>query len=122
MPKILIVDDDNDFRETFKNVLVGKGYDIETACNGNEALASYRKQAPDLVILDIFMPEKEGFETIFDFKKEFPDAKIIAISGGGTDSNADYLAIAKSMKNVKGIFHKPFRIEEMLLSIKEIIG
>ena len=122
MPKILIVDDDNDFRESLKDILVKKGYEIITACNGNEALTSYRTQVSDLVILDIFMPEKEGFETIFDFKKEFPDAKIIAISGGGTNSNADYLAIAKSMKNVKGIFHKPFRIEEMLLSIKEIIG
>ncbi|MBT7889152.1 MAG: response regulator [Deltaproteobacteria bacterium] len=66
-----------------KTVLVKAGHEVVTASNGVQGYQLFILQPCDLIVTDIFMPEKEGIHTIFDFKSEFPDVKIIAISGGG---------------------------------------
>jgi DNA-binding response OmpR family regulator len=57
----------------------------------------FRSEKPDLVITDIIMPEKEGIQTITEIRREQPDAKIIAVSGGGRVGNTDFLKIARSL-------------------------
>ena len=60
MAKLLIVDDDKDGRDALCQFLVGKGHEVECVSNGREALAAILAGLPDLIILDIFMPEMDG--------------------------------------------------------------
>ena len=83
MARILLIDDDVSFQKMMKTVLVKAGHEVVTASNGVQGYQLFILQPCDLIVTDIFMPEKEGIHTIFDFKSEFPDVKIIAISGGG---------------------------------------
>jgi len=121
MPKtILVIDDDDQFRETLKEMLEEEGYHINDAQNGVIGIELYRKNPSDLVITDLFMPEKEGIETIIDLKNEFPDAKIIAMSGGGSLQPANYLALTEELGVLK-TFEKPFSRNSLLETIRELI-
>jgi CheY-like chemotaxis protein len=75
---ILVVDDDDAVRMMLSEMLETASHDVLTAENGIQALNCLRKQVPDVVILDIIMPEKEGFETIVAIRHDYPNLKIIA--------------------------------------------
>jgi CheY-like chemotaxis protein len=94
---ILIVDDDASIRKFLKHCLENLSYHIIEAANGKEAVAMMSLQHPKLVITDIIMPEKEGFDTIFELRRIDPDLKIIAMSGGGMAHSEAYLNIAKEL-------------------------
>lgn len=68
--KILLVDDDQDFVEATKLVLESKPYEVVTAYDGDDGLAKARQEKPDLIILDIIMPVKDGFNTAEHLKKD----------------------------------------------------
>ena len=74
--KILLIDDDPDFVEATKLVLESKPYQVITATNGNEGLAMAKKEKPKLIILDIIMPIKDGFNAAEEFKKDTELQKI----------------------------------------------
>src|SRR5215472_16324961 len=95
MANILVIDADGAARHTIVQVLEEVGYQVASAQDGKCGLASFRREPPDLVITDIIMPEKEGIQTITEMRGERPDAKIIAISGGGRIGNTDFLKIAR---------------------------
>ena len=78
-------------------VLERFGYEVTAVRNGNEALASHRERPADLVITDLVMPEKEGVETIRKLRQVTPDAKIIAMSGGGRNKSNTYLQLARQL-------------------------
>ena len=82
MSRILIIEDDEHVRGMLRKMLERIGYDVFDAPDGKEGLDFYRNTPVDLVITDILMPEKEGIQTIMELRREFPDVKIIAISGG----------------------------------------
>jgi DNA-binding response OmpR family regulator len=98
---ILIVDDDPQIRKLLGAILKRDGYGIITAANGRQALQELDKQAVDLVITDLLMPEKEGIETIMEIRHKFTGMPIIAISGGGRLNPQTYLKIAKSLGAVR---------------------
>ena len=81
--RLLIVDDDADMRLSLKLALEMAGYTAELAADGREALAIQQQRPADVLITDIFMPERDGLETITAFRQEFPRTRIIAMSGGG---------------------------------------
>ena len=122
MARILIIEDDSRLREVLTEMLEREGYEVITAGNGKEGLELYNELPVDMVITDILMPEKDGVETISDLKRNFQDVKIIAISGGGLVSGADYLESVRSMLNIRHVFSKPFSTGELLLAVKELIG
>lgn len=120
MTKILIIDDDTQFREMLHEMVKREGYIVFSALDGAEGLKSYYKEKPDLVITDIIMPEKEGLETILELKKDNKNLKIIAISGGGRSQPGDYLRTAKHFGADKSLA-KPFSKDEILNSITEVL-
>jgi len=120
MTKILIIDDDNQFREMLHEMVEREGYIVFSALDGAEGLKSYHKEKPDLVITDIIMPEKEGLETILELKKDNKNLKIIAISGGGRSQPGDYLRTASHFGADKTLA-KPFSKDEILNSITEVL-
>ena len=81
--RILLIEDDPDALLAIEILLSHLGYKVETARNGREGLRKFRANAPDLVLTDIIMPEVEGIETIIAMRQLRPDAKIVAMSGGG---------------------------------------
>ena len=121
MTRILVADDDDAIRHILKEYLEKAGYDVLVAQNGAEALKLGRATPIDLLITDILMPEKEGLETIMEFRRQFPSVKIIAMSGGGTVEAEVYLDFAKTLGAQK-IFAKPFELKDLLEEVRKLIG
>jgi DNA-binding response OmpR family regulator len=120
MARILIIDDDEQVLDMLYESLTREGYDVLRASNGEQGLRLYRQEPVDLIITDIIMPEKEGIETIIELRKDFPDVKIIAMSGGGRIVTKDYLHLAKIF-GVQRTFKKPVAREQLLDAIKALL-
>ncbi len=120
MARILVIEDDNDVRKLLRQVLERVGYKVEEACDGEEGIERYREKQADLIITDIIMPKKEGIETITDLRVEFPDVKVIAISGGGRLGPEPYLELAKGF-GANRIIMKPFTTAEILEAVQELL-
>jgi len=120
MTRILVVDDEELVRETLCFMLEEAGFEILEAADGVEALHVFDEHEVDVVVTDIFMPEKEGLETITELRQRKPDVKIIAISGGGGDVNLDYLEFAKTF-GASSVLTKPFLREQVLSAVKAIL-
>ena len=120
MALILVIEDDVEVRQMLRQILERSGYDVEEASDGEEGIRRYREKQADLIITDIIMPKKEGIETITDLKVEFPDVKVIAISGGGRLGPEPYLELAKGF-GANRIIMKPFTAEEILEAIQELL-
>ena len=116
--KILLIDDDVAVLRTLEFVLGDRGYDVVTARDGAEGLRLFQSNPPDLVITDLIMPEKEGIETIIEMRQARPNAKIIAISGGGRTHNTCFLKMAASLGAV-AVLPKPFMPDELAAKIEE---
>ncbi|MBT4087510.1 MAG: response regulator [Deltaproteobacteria bacterium] len=119
MARILLIDDDVSFQKMLKTALVKAGHVVMTASDGQQGYELFIQQPCELIITDIFMPEKEGIHTIFDFRSEFPEVKIIAISGGGVmakDIDEDILLlIKKDMKSPEVLeLAKDFGADEVM--------
>ena len=120
MSVILIIDDDEKFRNMLRQMLERAGYKVDEAADGNEGLRLIKEKQIDLAVVDIIMPEKEGLETIKELRQNFPNLKIIAISGGGRGKPETYLKPAKLI-GAHYTFAKPIDKEEMLGAVKELI-
>jgi CheY-like chemotaxis protein len=117
--RLLIVDDDADMRLSLKLALEMAGYSSELAADGHEALAIQRQRPVDVLITDIFMPESDGFEVIDAMRREFPQTKIVVISGGAKLAKRQYLLDAALM-DVDAILPKPFDVEALLETLDSI--
>ena len=120
MRRILLIDDEESVLKMLKTFFERQGFDVEVATDGGIGLAINLKSRVDLVVTDILMPHKEGFETIREFRLEFPDVKIIAISGGGRTGTTDYLELAKEF-GARHVLKKPFGRQELLDAVQETL-
>lgn len=121
MARILIIDDDPYIRNVFKRFLEGYGYEVDVAQDGNEGVAAVKKGAPDLVITDVMMPEKDGLEVVLELRRILPDMPVIAISGGMRIAPMDFLPMVKKF-GAKRVLYKPVDLEELCEAIKEVLG
>jgi len=112
MADILIIDDDDVFRDVLATALEHAGHVVRQATNGIEGLQMFHQQPADLVITDIVMPEKEGLDTIRDLRREFPKARIIAMSGGLAHDPRLYLHMAEKF-GAQAVLAKPFALEDL---------
>jgi DNA-binding NtrC family response regulator len=111
--KVLVIEDDADVLETLANILELEGYVPLQAINGREGMSLFQTQAPAVVVTDLFMPEQDGIETIINMRRLRPDAKIIAISGGGDFRNMQYLEMAGKL-GATAILPKPFEPDDLV--------
>ena len=121
MARILIIDDDERVRTMIRQMLERAGYETIEAPDGKVAAGIYRRTPPDLIVTDIIMPEREGLEIITELRREHPNIKIIAISGGGRVSGVDYLDLAKKL-GADRTLAKPFHQEELLDAVRTLLG
>jgi DNA-binding response OmpR family regulator len=113
---ILVIDDDRDLCFVMEEMLRAEGYKVSVATDGEQGIELQRKQPASLLITDIFMPNKEGIETIRDFRAEFPNVPIIAMSGGGRLKTQGGLFAAKEL-GAAIILQKPFEMNDLLRSV-----
>ena len=119
--RVLIIDDDEQIRVLLQQMMEWAGFDVMVAENGKVAMLKQSAHPADLVITDLIMPEQEGLETISRLKKEYPDIKIIAISGGGRIGPEAYLPAALELGADK-VFSKPFDVQEIVSTVRELLG
>lgn len=118
MPSVLIVDDDDQIRRLLRSTLEQAGYQVSEGRSGREGLLRYRSAPADVVVMDILMPDKDGLEAIIELRRESPDAKVIAITGGSTKMNVpDFLDVAKVL-GASRTLHKPFPMAEFLAAVE----
>lgn len=117
MSTVLVIDDIDFTRETITTILTRNGFEVFQAANGKDGIDEFNRNAPDLVLTDILMPEMEGLETIKTIKRLKPKTPIIAITGS---TNSPFLQIALQFGASTGIF-KPFKQEELLEIVNEYI-
>jgi len=113
--RILVIDDDAAMRCLLRTVLELHGYDVVEAENGYEGLLYYQAEPTDVVITDMQMPVMGGLELITELQRNFPWAKVIAISGGRRS-----LAVARTF--TPHTFEKPFSLEEVLDTVHELVA
>lgn len=120
MAKILIVEDVADTRHVMEEVLSKLGHSIDTANDGEDAEIYMSTFPYDLVITDILMPNKNGFELIRSIKKQAPETKILAISGGGQYVQSDLTTTLASLESNQAL-KKPFTKVELVNAVNELL-
>jgi len=120
---ILIVDDDPDIREYLSTFFQDNGYATETAKDGVEASARVEQARPDLVALDITMPEKSGVR-FYREMKEHPERKAIpiVIVTGVTDEFKRFISTRRQVPPPEGYITKPVDLDKMLEIVRQLIG
>ena len=120
MHHILIIDDESSIRKLIHIMLEQNGYKVDEAADGAAGIKKIKIDPPDLIITDLIMPGKEGIETIMELRRDYPDLKIIAMSGGGVIGPQEYLKIAKSVGAYR-TFKKPFKMGELLEAVEALL-
>lgn len=113
MTTILVADDDAQIRTTMQKLLTKAGHTVYEAANGIEAEQFVAQTPVELVITDIIMPDKEGLMLVRDLRRQVPDLRIIAMSGGGR-AGAFTLLETASQFGADAVLRKPFRGGELV--------
>lgn len=117
--KVLIVDDAAFMRMMIKDILTNNGFQvIGEANNGIKAVELYKKERPDLVTMDITMPDMDGITAVKEIRKMDPSAKIIMCSALGQQS----MVMEAIQSGAKDFIVKPFQPDRVLESIRKILG
>src|SRR5690348_5203285 len=92
---ILIIDDDECFLKLMETIFAAEGYQVHAALDGKEGFALAQQFEPEVVIVDLWMPKKEGLETIRLVRKHLPESRIIAMSGQPMLANVSLFKLAR---------------------------
>ncbi|MCY6959539.1 response regulator [Clostridium brassicae] len=119
MAKVLIVDDAAFMRMMIKDILEKNGFDIVgEASNGLKAVELYKAEKPDVVTMDITMPDMDGIEAVKAIKEFDPNAKIIMCSAMGQQT----MVMDAIKSGAKDFIVKPFQADRVLEAIRKVIG
>lgn len=118
MSKILVIDDDISICETLDLYLTEEGYDVHTATTGTDGLNTFVETSPEVVILDIRLPDIDGFTVLEDLQKEVDNFKVIMI----TAHHDMDTAISAMKKGAFDYIHKPINVDELDMTIKKAIN
>lgn len=121
MANILIAEDDQELLDVLALTLRDAGHTITAARDGQEAVGLLKDNEFEILITDIVMPNKEGIETIMDVRRQWPEIKIVAMSGGGFQTAQQYLDIAHKL-GAAAILPKPFHRDQILAALDQILG
>jgi CheY-like chemotaxis protein/predicted regulator of Ras-like GTPase activity (Roadblock/LC7/MglB family) len=120
MPKVLVIDDSVSVRKVVERALAGKQVDVTCAASGTDALECMERDAPDVIICDVVMPDRDGYE-ICEFVKKHPrlgEIPVLLMSGIVNDEVKQRAARARS----EGVLAKPFAAEDLLKRLDTMIG
>lgn len=114
---ILVADDDPEIRGLIRSALESEGYKVHAVGNGKEAIAVLKQTPVSLILTDLAMPELDGIETIGEIRKDYPDLKIIAMSGKFAGSVLN----AARFLGANAILSKPLDVDELLKNVRRFL-
>ena len=117
MGTILVIDDDSILLDVVREILQLDEHEVRIASSGAEGIESYRQNPTDLVITDLIMPHKDGLSVIVELKAEFPEVRIIAMTG--TPKMEKLSAVVSA--NVNRVIAKPFEQDELLEAVAQLL-
>lgn len=119
---ILVVDDEPDARDFFATVLEDNGFEVQTANNGTEAIQSLEESPPDLVTLDITMPEKSGVAVYRRLREDerFQDIPVIIITGVSDDFK-QFISTRRQVPPPDGYISKPVEAHDLVAKVEELL-
>ena len=118
-PAIMIVDDAAFMRMMIKDILTKNGYNIAgEAENGAKAVEKYNELKPDLVLMDITMPEMDGIQALKKIKETDPNASVIMCSAMGQQA----MVIESIQSGAKDFIVKPFQADRVLEAVQKVVG
>jgi CheY-like chemotaxis protein len=127
MARILIIDDNKLLRETVEAILSSVGYEVVLAVDGDHGVRLFREQHFDLVLCDVFMPKKDGMETIRELRDLSADTPIVSMTGGvartssaGDPAEPDFLRMTNAFGATQTIA-KPFSRERLLAVVRQCL-
>lgn len=120
MPSVLIVDDERAIRVLLRTWLEEWGYEVLEATNGKDCLARYEQTPTDVIVLDIFMPEQDGLETMMKLYGQFHQVKILVITGGRWGPYPDVVKAATLIGKCH-VLEKPFDMETFRKALQKLV-
>ena len=118
--RVLVVDDDAEMRAALGRILAAAGYAVEVAADGEQAIEMQRARPAQVLVTDVFMPVRDGLETIQYFRASYPDISIVAMTGGSPTGRIDeYLRVAK-VAGAQAVLRKPFSAQALLDSLSAL--
>jgi len=123
-PKILLVDDDKDFVESTKIILESKAYEVIVAYEGDEGVRKAREEKPDLILLDIIMPVKNGFTAAEQLKKDPQLSKIptLMLTGFSVKRGETAIPVSRGFTlETEDYIEKPVSPEELLARVAKFL-
>ena len=119
LAKVLIIDDEEAVRALARRMLESGNHTIIEAADGVAGLKAFDEEKPDVIVTDIIMPNADGLEVIREILRRDPEARIIAISGGGRLPDQTYLGYARKFGAI-AVLPKPFTPEQLLSLIDDL--
>lgn len=119
MIRILVVDDSPSALQTVETILTEAGYQVHTCSSGECAARKLQREAFDLIVTDIYMPDRDGLEVIQDARRTCPDVPIVAMSG--ITGEGSMLIVARHMGACQ-ILQKPFSRADLLATVGAALG
>jgi DNA-binding NtrC family response regulator len=116
--RVLVVDDEEIVRESYKRALTEAGYNVRTVESGSDALEACRAESFDVMLTDLKMPEMDGVEIAQAMKQEFPDVRVVIITGYPTRSSADRAA----QLGIFDYLEKPLSPERLSAATAEVLS
>ena len=117
MPRVLIVDDEANIRESLADILSDEGYEVDMAGSGEEALEVMERRSPEIVLLDIWLPGIDGAETLKRIKDRYQDLPVVMITGHGNIG----LAVKTTKMGAFDFMEKPLSMERVLMTVRQAL-
>ena len=118
---VLVIDDDPVVCAVVEGVLKGEGFAVCSAGDAQTGLGRFAELKPDLVIVDILLPGKEGIATILELREANPDSRILAMTGGGGNFAADDVLRIAELLGADNSLKKPFEPANLLATVKRCL-
>ncbi len=115
--EILVVDDERNIRDTLEGILLDEGYNVQKAETGREAMRKLKEHLPDLVLLDIWLPEIDGLEVLQKTLKKNPETRIVMMSGHASIDTA----VKATRIGAKAFIEKPISMDEFLETVHAVL-
>jgi DNA-binding response OmpR family regulator len=119
--RILVIDDYEPFRASVKDLLEANGYEVAVAADGDDGIRQFQLRPFDLVLCDVFMPKKEGMETIRDLRQISAGTPIISVTGRSDAFETDFLRMTRELGATRAIT-KPFEVDEFIALVRRCLA
>lgn len=121
MAYILVIDDNPEFRDILRSHLEANGHRTVLAGDGEQGLALLEREAIDMVLTDILMPQRDGLEVLREARRRWPGLPVIAISGGGWIKATELLGMAERL-GADNVLQKPVRRDDLIRAVEDALA